>query len=612
MADDRKITIQIDESIKNSISPTQTLDELNQLPNGSYYAKEAGSYAFDVTVEDNQMIIFNKKGSVWTVLSKVEFPSPEIDVKQNYDATSEDAISGKGVAEALTNVAEKTEKTDYINLATELKVASVGGSVYQKLDSYTNVKNDTTAGWKNINLLLDNSNYFKLNHNYLVVFDILVNKNSLSEGSGSNAGNNYFILNLKANSSSKPLGTQKTLSSIVTGQRQLIYSSVLVNNSDNFVDTSAWIMLQFGNYTTAQSFDVNLYNISVIDLTEWNLSESEAFTLVQENGITNNKPTKITIHGTAEKAEKADVAGSIENLNISSTIDLWGDSLVAQGYGTKLGSLLNRTVVSHGFGGKKSSYIRDKFLADENITKRPQIINIGRNNYDSYDTVINDIRMMVNAMGHNNFLICMPPNGNYGTVNGENATALGELKGGTKYDIFVKIQNWLSNEYANNFLNTREGTIYSYNMGGVKLTSSFVQPALNENVSINVSDTSIFSKLNSNDVNKFGTEFMNKIVIGLNDIYDIYSIVSVNSKTQLTLKLVEQKRITSGNNVVNLIDDGGDNSVIYLNVFLYADYIFRGYDTTQSSFRIDGIHMSEAGQKCLANVIARKINSIKI
>jgi len=101
MADDRKITIQIDESIKNSISPTQTLDELNKLPNGSYYAKEAGSYAFGETVEDNQMIIFNKKGSVWTVLSKVEFPSNKIDVKQNYDATSTDAISGAGVAEAL-------------------------------------------------------------------------------------------------------------------------------------------------------------------------------------------------------------------------------------------------------------------------------------------------------------------------------------------------------------------------------------------------------------------------------------------------------------------------------------------------------------------------------
>ncbi|WP_313374334.1 glycoside hydrolase family 16 protein [Chishuiella sp.] len=101
MADDRKITIQIDESIKNSISPTQTLDELNKLPNGSYYAKEAGSYAFGVTVEDNQMIIFNKNGSVWTVLSKVEFPSNKIDVKQTYDATSTDAISGQGVAKAL-------------------------------------------------------------------------------------------------------------------------------------------------------------------------------------------------------------------------------------------------------------------------------------------------------------------------------------------------------------------------------------------------------------------------------------------------------------------------------------------------------------------------------
>ncbi|WP_313386899.1 hypothetical protein [Chishuiella sp.] len=615
MADDRKITIQIDESIKNSISPTQTLDELNKLPNGSYYAKEAGVYAFGVTVEDNQMIIFNKKGSDWVVLSKVEFPSNEIDVKQNYDSTSTDAISGAGVAEALKDVVIKTNTVEYVNILTTLDTTNNAGVNMVVNSDNINIKSNGTSGWKNINLLTDNGKYFKLGNEYLLVFDLIVNKNSLTEGTTSSAGNNRFTINAKANSSSK--GLSKTLtytSSVVTGERQLVYNSIKIDNEDNFIDTARWVTIQFGNYTVEQDFDINIYAVSVVNLTEWNLKKDEAFELVKKNGIKNNNPGGTVIHGTAERAEVAsyaEVAGSINNLNISSTIDLWGDSLVAQGYGDIISKLLNRGVVTHGFGGKKSSYIRDKFLADENITKRPQVINIGRNNYMDYDTVINDIRTMVNAMGHNNFLICMPPNGDYGTING-NASSLGELKGGTRYDVFIRIQNWLSNEYANNFLNTREGSIYSYNMGGIKLVNEFVQPALNEDVTIQLSNTSIFSNLNSADITKFGEEFMNKVVIGMNGVYDIYSIVSVDSSTQLNLKLIEQNRITSGNNVSNLTDDGGDSSVIYLNIFLYADYILRDYDTTQSSFRIDGVHMSEAGKNCLANVVARKINSIKI
>lgn len=148
MADDRKITIQIDESIKNSISPAQTLDELNQLPNGSYYAKEAGDYAFGVTVEDNQMIIFNKKGSDWVVLSKVEFPSNEIDVKQNYDSTSTDAISGAGVAEALKGVKGLVVDTEFsITSSNSIANKTVTSKFNEITTGISNVVIDISKGY---------------------------------------------------------------------------------------------------------------------------------------------------------------------------------------------------------------------------------------------------------------------------------------------------------------------------------------------------------------------------------------------------------------------------------------------------------------------------------
>ncbi len=66
------------EGTLGSILPSQTLPQLNTLPDGNYYAAEAGTYAFGVTVPNGWQYRFSKIGNVWDVLTKVEMPMQDL------------------------------------------------------------------------------------------------------------------------------------------------------------------------------------------------------------------------------------------------------------------------------------------------------------------------------------------------------------------------------------------------------------------------------------------------------------------------------------------------------------------------------------------------------
>ena len=201
-------------------------------------------------------------------------------------------------------------------------------------------------------------------------------------------------------------------------------------------------------------------------------------------------------------------------------------------------------------------------------------------------------------------MICCPPNGHWD-----------EGKGSESYKNFEIIENRLSRQYGANFLNTRVGTIEEYDMGNVKLIDSFTQPEINGQVTITVSDASFLTTYNKGDTERWSEEFMKKIVIG-QSIYsvDTYRVDSYDANANtLTITLLENNsEVKPGDTVANGIDGGGLNSVKYLRVLQYADYYCFINDITQSTFRIDGIHMSENGKKCLAKIVARKINSMNI
>lgn len=152
-------------------------------------------------------------------------------------------------------------------------------------------------------------------------------------------------------------------------------------------------------------------------------------------------------------------------------------------------------------------------------------------------------------------------------------------------------------------------------MGNVKLTKPFTQPQINSQVTIHVSDVAFLVTHNSHDESRWGSDFMRKIVIGQTiDSVDVYRLDSYNRDDgTLTLTLIENNtNIRPGSVVGNGIDNGGNNSVKYCRVLQYADYYCWVNDRTQSTFRSDSIHMSDSGKKCIAKIIARKIDIMKI
>lgn len=297
-------------------------------------------------------------------------------------------------------------------------------------------------------------------------------------------------------------------------------------------------------------------------------------------------------------------------------IENWGDSLTAMGYPEILQEKTGIKCHNYGYAGYKSTYIRDKFIqmCDKN---KIQIIWVGRNNYSYPDVVIEDIQMMVRHLNTPYFLIISVLNGGYGTFGDDTgyfpSDGTQEMCGGWSYNAIDYINTWLKKEYPSNFLDIREALIRGWNMGNIRLLSPFVKPEINGTVHINVSDANFLVNYNTSDLGKFGQDFMENIRIGTNRRYDKYKVISKDDNTHLTVQLIESNyEVSSGETIDNLIDDGGDNSIIYLKIMQECDYQCLRYDTTLSTFRKDGIHMSDDGTKFMVEILIRKLISMNL
>lgn len=481
------------------------------------------------------------------------------------------------------------------------------------------------TGWAFINWKIDNGTYWKQNHVYYFAISCLIESNSLTERSDSTGGNNVFSLSAKY-VNSIAVGNGRCKEGVVTGTEGVMKFSLSITREDNTVEEypkSNWIFVQFGSYQSDDYFKMTVYDIILIDLGEnagdsdWmSMDELVLSSMLGRNFLDNRSVIKNCMNAVnAQYAQTAEVANS---LAVGKDIECWGDSLTAQNYAQYLSQILGRNCFNHGYGGKTSTYIRDQFLSGFN-PDRTQIIWVGRNNYTRMDVVIDDIRDMVTAFGKQNFIIMMPPNGYYGDFGTEDdlfpypEDGSGEMRGGTGYDKFMELTDRLSKEYPANFLDSREASIHGWRMGNVKLLQSFTQPEVGENVQISVSDANFLTAYNTYDEEKFGTDFMSHIRIGINvGHYSKYKIISKDSDTLLTVKLVDAAAQSPGTTIENIIDNGGTNSVMYLRVMQEADYMCWRYDTTLSTFRSDGIHMTENGKKLIAEIVARKIVAMGI
>lgn len=168
------------EGALGSISPSQTLQQLNALPDGNYYAAEAGTYAFGVTVPNGWQYRFSKIGTIWKVLTKIEMPMQPVDQILNIESTN--AIANKEVAKQLEKKIEAgVIGIDFILIGTNL-IDELTGSDLNNLALWgagflqSNGAINNSTDWfysKNYYKLIKNTNYhFKIgtHGNAAVVF----------------------------------------------------------------------------------------------------------------------------------------------------------------------------------------------------------------------------------------------------------------------------------------------------------------------------------------------------------------------------------------------------------------------------------------------------------
>jgi hypothetical protein len=273
-----------------------------------------------------------------------------------------------------------------------------------------------------------------------------------------------------------------------------------------------------------------------------------------------------------------------------------GDSLMTTELPTLLAALAGRNIVAKGYGGQKSFQIRKHFI-DENLAiaqSKVNLIWVGRNNIadpGAEDVVVSDVRDMVALIPHKKFIVM-------GVTNGE---VIDEYKNGSRYNRMIKINDHLQAAYGVNYIDIRRHIIENYDYGGVRLVDAFVfvQPAINANVQILVNKTSFFAV---ND----------PIAIGYFSSADKYTVVSIDSATAMTIKLITSNRIAPGGNVGNDFYDFTQTGTVYpsygyLKVIKDVDFLDYNYDTTPSTGRIDGIHFNATVNQLIADCVYRRM-----
>lgn len=476
-------------------------------------------------------------------------------------------------------------------------------------NNHLSINTGTSTLWRWSSYRTKDGYSMQKGHQYLVMIDMLVNSNSLTEGTTSTAGNNAFSCFISPDAITTSESGSKLLNSVVTGTRG--YLSHIVQLKESSSINGLRIVTQYGKYTSEDYIDVVIYNTCVIDLGEseygvWKTEEALGYYQdIQSIGVV-DKLVGSNLSLRARVAERANVADSVAKLSVGSDIDIWGDSLTAQGWGNDLARITGRQVYSHGYGSHTSTFIRDEFLAGLNRS-RTNIFWVGRNNLGQYDTIVDDIRIMVKALGTQDFIIMTWLNGSY----------QGEYKGQSGYELLMKGINDIKAIYPDNVVDIRDAIIRGWDCGDVRLLSAFTQPNIGENVTINVSDAVFLTTLNSYDITYIGEDIMNKIVIGISGKYDIYEIVEMVDDTHLTIKLIEANRIQPSDTVDNIKDPdtsvGPSTSIRYLRVQQHGDYYcINTLDTTPSTSRKDRIHQSEKGRLYTAEVIARALAARKI
>lgn len=498
--------------------------------------------------------------------------------------------------ELSSNVKSIIGESTTFNVANQ-SVAGAGGTGIKRTtneDGSINIKLEEGTGQSGyywVGFKLNEGCVWDINHQYAIAVDVKFNQNSKSD-----SNLNSFGIYGKKNWNTNVIQFA-AVNKLPTGERGTILYEVYKTFSG--VQDGSNIFLQVGKFDNTGFFDIDIYRVCVVDLTASNLSYNEFANYISRN-VFDEKLNFVKNSQYATFAAQSTVAEFAEAMK-QKDIDIWGDSLTAQAHkwGDYLSTLTGRNVYSHGFGGRTSTYIRDQFLSGYN-RDRACILWVGRNNNTRVESILDDIRIMVDTLGHNDFLIMPVINGAYS----------GEYRGGKYYENFIEIADRLSKEYPDNFLDIRSAIINGWRGANVQLVSAFTQPEIGGEINIEVSDAQSLTTLNEYDTNS-----VNKFVIGLNHQYDIYSVISTDGNV-IRAKLESANRIKPGGLVNNLVDPSNDISVgtssaiEYLRVMQYGDYYcINELDTIPSSARTDLVHLTDACKEFVAKIVARTLRS---
>lgn len=273
------------------------------------------------------------------------------------------------------------------------------------------------------------------------------------------------------------------------------------------------------------------------------------------------------------------------------TIEVWSN-ILSNNFAEYLLPESGRNIQVYNINGT-SSNVRQDFINNVNESRKNNtfIFYISRDDY-----IEENLKRMVNHIGHPRFIVCMSPNGYFNT--GETIT---EGKGESGYNKYINLQNYLQDLYPNNFVNTRRACIEEYNMGDVRLSNYFIQPNIDETVTITVSDAQFLTTYPN-----YYSAFRDKIVIGkeLDDNVDIYEIKGVNGNELLVQLKVNGSNVSPGNALINPTNNSIQE---YLKVVQYSDYMFYTHDVIQNTLRIESLKMNETGERLLAKILERAI-----
>ncbi|WP_336092555.1 hypothetical protein [Leeuwenhoekiella sp. CH_XMU1409-2] len=529
----------------------------------------------------------------------VSFSNPYVILKKDTEYLSpkiQEEIAKTYTLEAQTKVNDLTYEKLFENFAIQDGVNYLSG-----LASNSNMTKVVTGSDVNYSKTQESGSatfYFNYqspvnliaNHKYYVVFEVLVNIDSRA------VDNNFTPRLTPKFDNPTTIGSAVLRSSIQVGNRGFVKFEMTTNASITEASNKLFFETAGSAYTTGMQFDADFYNVFIADLGNIGSENEVSYAQMDEYFTKYGFVPEVN----AITTPVADVSSGGGGSSSLADIEIWSDSL-GLSWNTTLATLLGRNVFQNKFGGKKSYYIRDQFLSGL-TPERTQVFLLGRNNYSEQSYVLDDLKAMVSALGHQRFVILTVVNGgifNY------------EITGNVGYGYITSINEAIKKAFPNNYIDIREGLIERYDFQNVKLTSSFTQPAIDANVQITVNDTTYFATENSSDASALPTRTgQMRIIHAREDLNDGYEIVSIDSETQITIQLKENNSgIAPGATVQNIIDDG---SVKYLKLIQELDFYTKSVDTVMSSLRYDNVHWTQAGQDVVANLVAEFIKTAGI